>query len=92
MQSNKEGGIIEININSTDKKIEIKDTGIGIKDEDQNRIFERFYRVDNSKDKNNVEGTGLGLSIVKHIIDKYNYEIDVSSSYLIGSTFTVILK
>ena len=89
---NKEGGIIEININSTDKKIEIKDTGIGIKDEDQNRIFDRFYRVDNSKDKNNVEGTGLGLSIVKHIIDKYNYEIDVSSSYLIGSTFTVILK
>lgn len=89
---NKEGGTVEINIDSNAKKVEIKDTGIGIKDEDISRIFERFYRVDNSKDKNNVEGTGLGLAIVKHIVDKYGYKIDVSSSYLIGSTFTLTLK
>lgn len=89
---NKDNGNIDIIVIKDDKEVKIKDTGIGIKDEDKDRIFERFYRVDNSKLENNVEGTGLGLSIVKHIVDKYSYKIDVDSEYLLGSTFILKLK
>ena len=66
----------------------IKDDGPGIAPEHLNRIFERFYRVESSRES--VRGTGLGLSIVKHIINKHNGKIDVQSSEH-GTTFALSL-
>lgn len=87
---NKDNGKIYISAYKQRKKavITIKDTGIGIKEEDLPHIFERFYRVDKSRNRN-IEGTGLGLSIVKRIIIKYKGHINVKSTYNIGTTFTI---
>ena len=70
------------------KILSIKDTGIGISNENKNRIFERFYRVDKAKSKE-LGGTGLGLAIVKHICLNNNLDISVESSINEGSIFTV---
>lgn len=67
----------------------VKDTGIGIPEEDIDRIFERFYRVDKSHSKT-VGGTGLGLSIVKHIAICHNAQIKVKSAVGKGTTISVI--
>lgn len=87
---NKEGGRVEIYAWRTKKNvvIQVTDTGVGIDQEDQKRIFERFYRVDKGRSKR-VEGTGLGLSIVKHIVGYYGGTIEVFSRTGEGSTFTV---
>ena len=66
-------------------RIEISDTGIGIAPEDQDAIFDRFYRVENRV--HTLEGTGLGLSIVKNIIDKHNSQMCLVSEVGIGTTF-----
>lgn len=89
---NKIDGELNITISSKMKTVTIIDTGIGIRKQDQNRIFERFYRVDNSKSPNSITGTGLGLSIVKHILEEYNYRIELDSIYKVGTTFKVYLK
>lgn len=68
----------------------ITDSGTGIPEEQQHRIFERFYRGDSSRSKE-IEGTGLGLSIVKHIIQKHDGRIKVSSRPDAGTTFTLSL-
>ena len=68
----------------------VQDTGIGIPANEKDRIFERFYRVDKSRSKQNG-GTGLGLSIVKHAAKYHNASILVNSELGKGSTFTVIL-
>jgi two-component system phosphate regulon sensor histidine kinase PhoR len=88
-----EGKSIRIRSNKLDKKIliEIEDKGIGIKKEDMNRIFERFYRVDKSRARNKG-GTGLGLAIVKHIIEAHGEKINVRSNPGKGSTFTFSLS
>lgn len=83
---NKIGGRIFIEI--SDKQISIKDTGIGICEEDIKRIFERFYRVDKSHSKK-VNGTGLGLSIVKHLAQANNALISVESVLGEGSKFNI---
>ena len=68
--------------------LSVKDTGIGIPETDQKRIFERFYRVDKSRSKE-VGGTGLGLSIVKHAV--HNGRIEVKSAVGEGSEFIVTI-
>lgn len=70
--------------------IQVADNGIGIKLEDQERIFERFYRVDYGRSRENG-GTGLGLSIVRHIVLAHSGQISVWSRPHQGSTFTITL-
>jgi two-component system, OmpR family, sensor histidine kinase NblS len=66
-------------------RVEISDTGIGIALEDQNAIFDRFFRVENRV--HTLEGTGLGLSIVRNIIDKHHSQIHLISEDGVGTTF-----
>ena len=66
----------------------IRDTGIGIKDEDKDKLFEGFERLDAKKNRS-IEGTGLGLAITKKLVDMMGGSIEVKSKYGNGSTFTV---
>ena len=89
---NKPNGKVQITITSEsgDLKIQVSDTGVGIPEESQVRIFERFYRIDKGRSRK-VGGTGLGLSIVKHVVHYYNGTIQLTSKVDVGSTFTCIL-
>lgn len=80
MKYNREGGTVNIWVGSTQKgkKVIVEDSGIGIPEEDKERIFERFYRVDKSHSKE-TGGTGLGLSIVKHGAILHGADIQVES-------------
>lgn len=82
--------IVEVKLYRENKEgiLEVKDHGIGIPFEEQNRIFERFYRVDKARSRDSG-GTGLGLSIVKHIVDAFDGVIEVESAPDVGSTFRV---
>lgn len=71
--------------------IKIKDTGIGISKENISHIFNRFYRVDQSRSKENVPGFGLGLSLAKRIIDLHKGSVEVESKVGKGTTFIVKL-
>ena len=71
--------------------IEVSDDGVGIKEEYLPRLFERFYRVDKSRARNEG-GTGLGLAIVKHLVEAHGQTIDVRSTEGQGSTFSFTLK
>lgn len=71
--------------------LSVKDTGIGISKEHQERIFERFYRVDKSRSKE-TGGTGLGLAIVKHIVALHDAKIEVNSEVGKGSEISVIFS
>lgn len=88
---NKEGGTVKVILKNEEDcvKLQVKDTGIGIPEKSQNRVFERFYRVDKSRSKQ-TGGTGLGLAIVKHIVANHNAQIDLSSELGKGTTITVI--
>jgi two-component system sensor histidine kinase SenX3 len=68
----------------------VKDQGLGIAEENLDRIFERFYRVDPARSRA-TGGTGLGLSIVKHVITNHGGEVKVWSSVGVGSTFAIRL-
>ncbi|TSI02615.1 HAMP domain-containing histidine kinase [Lysinibacillus sp. BW-2-10] len=83
---------IKINVQYLSKKIimTITDNGIGIAKEHLPHIFDRFYRADASRE-NKGGGTGLGLSITKMLAEKYNVEIEVKSSEVDGTTFTLML-
>lgn len=70
--------------------IRVRDDGCGISKEEQERVFERFYRVDKGRSKK-MGGTGLGLSIVKHIVEFYGGHIELTSTPGKGSCFTVTI-
>lgn len=71
--------------------IEVSDNGMGIKPESLPRIFERFYRVESSRNRRDG-GSGLGLAIVKHILEAHNENITVESEYLEGTQFIFSLE
>jgi two-component system, OmpR family, phosphate regulon sensor histidine kinase PhoR len=71
-------------------RIAVRDTGIGIKLDDQRRVFERFYRVDKARSRE-LGGTGLGLAIVKHLAQSFDGTVGVESEPGKGSTFWVEL-
>ena len=89
----KEGGYVKLDISEADGKavLTVSDNGIGIPEDEQERIFERFYRVDKSRSKE-VGGTGLGLSIVKHAAMVNNAEIKVDSKPGEGTSISVIFS
>jgi two-component system phosphate regulon sensor histidine kinase PhoR len=72
-------------------QIDVTDDGVGIDEKDIPRLFERFYRVDKSRSREQG-GSGLGLSIVKHIIEAHGQEVKVSSELGSGSTFSFTLN
>jgi two-component system phosphate regulon sensor histidine kinase PhoR len=89
---NKKGGSVHVTVDHDDEKVilKVKDTGIGIPKEHQQRIFERFYRVDKSRSRE-TGGTGLGLAIVKHIVQEAGGEIQLESEPGEGTEITVLL-
>ncbi len=82
------GGRVEISITSAPPRFVIKDTGIGIPEDQQKRVFERFYRVDKSHSKD-IGGTGLGLSIVKHGAMLHNAKLELNSELGNGTEITL---
>ncbi len=89
----KEGGLTKITCRDMLDKIlvEVEDDGIGIAKSDLPRVFERFYRTDKGRSREQG-GTGLGLAIVKHIIENHGEKVSVRSELGAGSTFTFTLK
>ena len=90
---NKEQGLIKVAIKEGKDEIalSVEDTGIGIKQKEQKKIYERFYRVDKGRSQE-VEGTGLGLAIVKYVVLAYDARIELDSTLGLGSKFTVYFK
>lgn len=88
---NNEGGRVSIKIfrYNSNVVLEVEDNGIGIPYEDQERVFERFYRVDKSRSKE-TGGTGLGLAIVKHIVENHDAKINLTSEVNKGTKIDVI--
>ncbi len=88
----KEGGSVEISVYDDGKNmyINISDTGIGIDKEHLDRLFERFYRVDKSRNRD-IGGTGLGLAIVKHIVLSFDGKISIKSEVGKGTSFFIEL-
>ncbi len=88
---NRPGGFARVNVRHEGERVRltVEDNGIGIPPEQQERIFERFYRVDKSHSKE-VGGTGLGLSIVKHAAALHNAKISVGSAPGKGTIITLV--
>lgn len=87
---NKENGTVDVVVNQANNKtsVTVRDTGIGIPQGEQSRVFERFYRVDKSHSKL-VGGTGLGLAIVKHAAAYHDAEISLESIVGKGTSVTI---
>lgn len=89
----KEGGLTKVSFRDLLDHIliEVEDNGVGIGKEDIPRVFERFYRTDKGRSREQG-GTGLGLAIVKHIVEAHGERISVRSELGVGSTFAFTLK
>lgn len=89
---NKENGKVDISINIVNQQlmIQVEDNGLGINEEDTERVFERFYRQDKGRSKR-IGGTGLGLSIVKHIVQYHKGQIRLTSKVNVGTMITVYI-
>ncbi|MBC7765269.1 MAG: HAMP domain-containing protein [Hyphomonadaceae bacterium] len=87
-----DGGIVHITLNQFDQEvyITIEDNGIGLSAEEQEKIFERFYRVDKARDRQ-TGGTGLGLAIARQAVRNHGGDIDIESEEGKGSKFTIRL-
>ena len=87
---NRDNGDVTVNVTSNEDDIvlTVQDTGVGIAKDEQERIFERFYRVDKSRSKK-LGGTGLGLSIVMHAVNQHHANIKVESQLGLGTKMTV---
>lgn len=85
-------GVIKVSTYDLENKVvmEVKDQGYGLSEEDQIKIFDRFYRVDKARSRDSG-GSGLGLSIVKSIVDAHKGEIKVNSKLNEGSSFKIYL-
>lgn len=90
---NEDGGHVFVSVDDKSDKVtlKVKDDGIGIDEENQSRIFERFYRVNKSRSRE-TGGTGLGLSIVKHIAELYGAKLTLASTLGVGTEITVSFK
>lgn len=86
-----EGQVLNNTGDISELQFKIIDTGIGIRDEDKDKLFETFLRVDN-KINTGIEGTGLGLAIVKGFLEMMDGSINVESTYGEGSTFIITFK
>lgn len=88
---NKPGGSVTVTVGTKDERpfLSVADTGIGIPKECQERVFERFYRVDKSRSKS-TGGTGLGLAIVKHIVAQHNAALHLDSELDKGTTIEIV--
>lgn len=89
----KDNGITEVRFYDMDDNllVEVADNGVGINEKHLPRLFERFYRVDQSRSRD-MGGSGLGLAIVKHIIEAHKQTINVRSTENVGSTFSFTLS
>jgi two-component system phosphate regulon sensor histidine kinase PhoR len=87
---NKPEGSVRITVGHKEDQpfVRVSDTGIGIPEDEQEKVFARFYRVDTSRSRE-LGGTGLGLAIVKHAVALHHATIDLSSSEGVGTTITV---
>lgn len=90
---NRSGGSVKVTISSdaSHTTLTVADDGIGIEEKHQQRIFERFYRVNKSRSRE-TGGTGLGLAIVKHICTLYNADLSLTSKLGVGTTVTVAIR
>lgn len=94
LKFNKKGGFIEVSLVETERnnlrciQLVVSDSGVGISEQDKNKIFERFYKVHDSTIAN-IEGTGIGLAIVKELVEIHRGSILLESVYGEGTTFTV---
>ena len=88
---NKPGGSVTVTVGTKEERpfLSVADTGIGIPKECQERVFERFYRVDKSRSKS-TGGTGLGLAIVKHIVAQHNAALHLDSELDEGTTIEIV--
>ena len=88
---NKPGGSVTVTVGTKEERpfLSVADTGIGIPKECQERVFERFYRVDKSRSKS-TGGTGLGLAIVKHIVAQHNAALHLDSELGEGTTIEIV--
>lgn len=89
---NKDNGSVDLTVSSDDEKLNIvcKDTGIGIRTKDQEKLFKEFKRIKN-KNTENISGTGLGLSILKRTVELYKGTVNVESEEKKGTVFNITL-
>lgn len=89
--SNKGGKVIIKTDKKTHAILEVVDFGVGIQKSEIPHIFNRFYRADSSRNKQNTDGYGLGLAIAKNIVDTHKGKIEVTSKPNYGSTFKIVI-